>query len=165
MAVNIYPSTVSEAEVVRSGSVNIYPQPITGSSTPVTSTFQPTASIASVTALRDQVLALETTTATLSTDVTSAKTTAESAQSLAQIAAATVSLPKTIDVSDQITGSNMLFSAGVQFVQDSLAVYYNGQRLRNPAEFSEDRSSSVHKAQLTFTPDVGDSLILVCSSL
>ena len=165
MAVNSYPSTVAEAAVVRSGAVNIYPASITGSSTSVTSTFQPTASIASVTVLRDQITALEEATTALTADIAEAKTTAQTAVETAQIAASTVAPPKTIDVSSQINGSNMLFSADLQFVQDSLAVYYNGQRLRNPAEFSEDRSSSVHKAQLTFTPDVGDSLILVCSSL
>ena len=147
-----------------SGAVNdLAPLVVEQPTTSFTSTFQPTASIASVQKLGERIAALESSTTTLSDNVATATTTANSAASTVSAATAS-SVPQTeVDVSSQITGSNMLFSTGTSFVENSAALYYNGQRLRNPAEFTEVRTSTPHKIQLTFTPDDGDSLIVVFS--
>jgi len=65
------------------------------------------------------------------------------------------------DVSAAIDGDNILFTTTRRFVVGSAVVYYNGQRMRNPHEFTEDHSvPSAPKVVMTFTPDVGDSLVV-----
>lgn len=65
------------------------------------------------------------------------------------------------DVSAAIDGNNILFGTSNRFVVGSAVVYYNGQRVRNPHEFTEDHSvPSSPKVVMTFTPAVGDSLVV-----
>lgn len=58
------------------------------------------------------------------------------------------------NLTSQINGSNDTFTVSVNFVSDSLRVYYNGIRQTN--DFFSITSNN--QFQLTFTPITGDKL-------
>ncbi len=62
------------------------------------------------------------------------------------------------DISSQANNSNTTFTTSNSFVSNSVELYYNGIRQRNPNEFTETNSTTI---SLNFTPKGSPSVLTV----